>query len=128
MTSILGNTRRADITFNPKGNIDITARASKLLDLHCGDIIDIYIDGVEFYLYIKHRAGTVAGRHEATLYPTSKAVKRCHNMRCHSKRLCMAMLDACNTSSTLRLPVGEPVNLRGTTALPIITRWADKQG
>lgn len=126
MTSILGNTRRADITFHPRGHIDITARVSKLLDLRCGDIIDIYIDGAEFYLYVKHRAGAVAGRHEATLYPTSKAVRRCNNLRCHSKRLCNAMLQACGTQETLRLPVGEPVCLRGTTALPIITRLATK--
>lgn len=124
MTSILGNTRRADITFHPRGNIDITARVSKLLDLHCGDIIDIYIEGGEYYLYLKHRANTVAGRHEATLYPTSRRVKYCHNMRCHSMRLCRAMLDACSTTGILRLPVGDPVDLRGTTALPIITRLA----
>lgn len=124
MTSILGNTRRADITFHPRGNIDITARVSKLLDLHCGDIIDIYIEGGEYYLYLKHRANTVAGRHEATLYPTSRRVKKCHNLRCHSRRLCVAMQEACRSSEILRLPVGEPVNLRGTTAVPIITRWA----
>lgn len=126
MTSILGNTRRADITFHPRGHIDITARVSKLLDLHCGDIIDIYIDGGEYYLFVKHKANTVAGRHEATLYPTSRKVKQCHNLRCHSKRLCQAMLDACNYSGILRLPVGEPVDLRGTTVLPIITRWATR--
>jgi len=126
MTSILGNTRRADITFCPRGNIDITARVTRLLGLQVGDVIDIYIDGNEFYLYVKHRAGTIAGRHEATLYPTSRSVKHCNNMRCHSKRLCQAMQQACNNPGTLRLPVGEPVDLRGTTVLPIITRWATK--
>lgn len=110
-----------------RGNIDITARVTKMLGLQAGDVIDIYIDGNEFYLYVKHRAGTIAGRHEAVLYPTSRKVKQCHNMRCHSKRLCQAMQEACNTSEPLRLPVGDPVNLRGTTAIPIITRLANKQ-
>lgn len=127
MTSILGNTRRADITFHQRGNIDITARVTKLLGLQVGDVIDIYIEGSEFYLYVKHRAGTTAGRHEAMLYPTSRKVKQCHNLRCHSRRLCQALQEACNTTDVLRLPVGEPVNLRGTTALPIITRLATKQ-
>lgn len=126
MTSILGNTRRTDITFHQKGNIDITARVAKLLGLQIGDVIDIYIEGSEFYLYVKHRAGTVAGRHEATLYPTSRRVKKCHNFRCHSVRLCQAMMSACKTQEILRLPVGEPFNLRGTTALPIITRFATR--
>ena len=124
MTSILGNTRRADITFHPRGNIDITARVSKLLDLHCGDIIDIAVEAGEYYLYVKHRAETVAGRHEATLYPTSRKVKRCRNLRCHSRRLCRVMLDVCNATGILRLPVGEITNLRGASALPIITRMS----
>lgn len=126
MTSILGNTRRSDITFHPRGNIDITARVTKLLGLAVGDVVDIYNDGNEFYLYVKHRAGTVAGRHEATLYPTSRKVKRCNNLRCHSRRLCQAMQEACHASGVLKLPVGEPVNLRGTEALPIITRLANR--
>lgn len=127
MTSLLQNTRRPDISFHPKGNIDITARVTKLLDMHDGDIIDIAVESGEFYLYVKHRAGEAAGRHEATLYPTSRKVKKCHNMRCHSKRLCQAMLEACNTTETLRLPVGEPVDLRGQKAIPIITRWASRR-
>lgn len=124
MASLLKNTRRPDITFHPRGNIDITARVTKMLALQPGDIVDINQEGGEFYLYVKHRAGSVPGRHEATLYPTSKRVKYCHNMRCHSMRLCRAMLDACSTTGILRLPVGDPVDLRGTTALPIITRLA----
>lgn len=126
MTSILGNTRRADITFHPRGNIDITARVSKLLGLAVGDVIDICIEAGEFYLYVKHRAESAAGRHEATLYPTSRKVKRCNNLRCHSRRLCKAMQEACNATGILRLPVGELVNLRGTEALPIITRLAKR--
>lgn len=122
MTSILQHTRRPDISFHPRGNIDITARVTMLLGLEDGDVIDIYAEAGEFYLYVKHRAGSVPGRHEATLRPTSRQVKRCHNMRCHSRRLCQAMLDACNASDVLRLPVGDVVDLRGTMAVPIITR------
>ena len=44
MKSILGNTRKADITFHDNGRINISARVSKLLELSHGDVIDI-MDG-----------------------------------------------------------------------------------
>lgn len=118
MTSVLGNTRRADITFHASGQIDITARVSKALALQAGDVIDIVTGNGECYLRVKHRAARLVGRHEAQVYPTSKAVKRCNNMRCHSKRLTAAVLKMCHVDDVARLHTGEMT----AAGLPLITR------
>lgn len=118
MTSVLGNTRRADITFHKSGKIDITARVTKALGLRAGDVIDIVTGNGECYLRVKHRAERLIGRHEAQVWPTSKAVRQCHNMRCHSKRLCAAVLEMCHTDDTARLHTGEMTAM----GLPLITR------
>ena len=57
MQSILGNTRKADITFYASGRIDISARVAKHLQLSRGDVLDIMIDQDEFYLYVVHQTG-----------------------------------------------------------------------
>lgn len=118
MTSVLGNSRRADITFHKSGQIDITARVSKALGLRAGDVLDVVTGGGECYLRVKHRAGHLVGRHEAQVYPTSKAVRRCNNMRCHSKRLTDAVLKMCHADDTVRLHTGEMTQ----AGLPLITR------
>lgn len=46
MKSFFANTRRHDITFNADGRIEISARATRALDLHPGDVIDVAIDEV----------------------------------------------------------------------------------
>ena len=56
MQSILGNTRKADITFYASGRIDISARVAKHLQLSRGDVLDIMIDQDEFYLYVRLRS------------------------------------------------------------------------
>ena len=118
MTSVLGNTRRADITFHKGGQIDITARVAKALALQAGDVIDIVTGNGECYLRVKHRAAHLVGRHEAQVYPTSKAVRRCNNMRCHSKRLTEAVLSMCKVDDVARLHTGEMTAM----GLPLITR------
>ena len=118
MTSVLGNTRRHDIAFHPNGRIDITARVAKAMGLEAGDVIDIVTGNGECYLRIKHRAANVVGRHEAQVYPTSRSVRKCHNLRCHSKRLTDAVLKMCGTKDTARLNTGEATAF----GLPLITR------
>ena len=71
MQSILGNTRKADITFYASGRIDISARVAKHLQLSRGDVLDIMIDQDEFYLYVRLRSPN--GRHEQQF---SKNVKQ----------------------------------------------------
>lgn len=118
MTSILHNTRRHDITFRANGCIDITSRVGKALDLRTGDVVDVAVDGRECYLYVKYRAGVVVGRHEAQVYPTNRAKRRGFSMRCHSKRLCAAVLEMCGVDDVARLMTGEMTE----HGLPLITR------
>ena len=118
MQSILGNTRKTDITFRADGRIDIAARVASLLSLHKGDVIDVLDGGGELYLYVKLHAPTV-GRHEAACFPTHA---RSRHFRAWSKRLCRAMI--CKSGSgkgRVALSVGSPARLPGMqTALPII--------
>lgn len=118
MQSILGNTRRTDITFRPDGRIDISSNVAKTLSLGKGDVLDVLDDGIELYLYVKFRAPTV-GRHEATCFPTHEGSQ---HFRAWSKRLCRAVILA-NGAKTgkIGLAVGEAAQIGGIgTALPII--------
>lgn len=119
MQSILGNTRKADITFHPSGLICIASRVSKLLALSHGDVIDVMDGQGEFYLYVKHRAPTV-GRHEGMVFP---AKEDSNTYRASSVRLCRFILHQCGVDSKACLCVGTPVTLfHYGTALPIITK------
>lgn len=127
MKHLLENTRRHDITFNASGRIEISSRVTRALDLHPGDVIDVAIDevGRECYLYIKHRAEKLSGRHKAQCHVTNSRVKKCNSLRAHSVELCRQVLDMRGFSATqARLPVGDPVEIPGTgKALPIIIRY-----
>lgn len=117
MQSILGNTRKTDITFHADGRIDISARVAKMLSLQRGDVIDVLLDGGELYLYIKLHAPTV-GRHEAACFPTHS---RGRHFRAWSQRLCGYMIAAGGSSlDRVELGVGELVLLNVGAALPII--------
>lgn len=118
MQSILGNTRKTDITFHAGGRIDISARVSGLLSLRRGDVIDILDGGDELFLYVRHRAPTV-GRHEAACFPTHQDSR---HFRAWSDRLCHYMIKAAGRPlPCVRLSVGEPLPLPAVgTALPII--------
>lgn len=119
MQSLLGNTRKIDITFAASGRIDITAHVAKHLQLHRGDVLDVCTDGQEYYLYVKHRA-PAAGHHEATVFPTNRSG---HNFRTWSRRLCNAILKASGTTDCARLCTGEPIQKSGVILLPIITKY-----
>lgn len=123
MKSLLQSTRRPDITFHSSGRIDITARLVRMLGIGRGDVIDVKTDGMEYILYVRHRASDISGAYEAQCYPTNNG--RTHNFRCHSRRLCRALINAVRPSaSELRLPAGDPVETAGIsqTAVPLITR------
>ena len=119
MNTILGRTRRPDVTFYRNGKVDITSRVSRLLDIEAGDVIDIAADGIEYYLYVRHKRADIVGRHEGQVYATYRG--RCRNYRCHSKRLCEAVLRVTN-GNVARLPVGEVEIKDGRKMLPIIIR------
>lgn len=118
MNSLLGNTRRKDISFHSDGRIDLSAHLAQMLRLERGDVIDIMDCNRELYLYIRHRA-PVVGKHEATCFPTKQG---CMNFRAWSKRLCLAMMERSGaTGKRLDLAVGLPETLADIEiAIPII--------
>ncbi|MDY5632524.1 MAG: hypothetical protein SPF56_08565 [Bacteroidaceae bacterium] len=116
MRSILGNTRKADITFHISGRICLSARISKLLSLRQGDVIDIMVAERETYIYAKHR--NAVGRHEGMVY---RSKKMSNHYIASSKKLCSYMLEKCKAENKVKLWCGTPENfeLYGI-ALPII--------
>lgn len=120
--SISANTRKPDLTFYSNGRIDICANAAKALGLVRGDVIDIASDGVEVYLYVKHRASDVVGRHRGVCNPTKIGKRKSNNMRAWNAALCSYILRMHHTD-VVSLPVGEAVEVAGLgLALPIIVR------
>ena len=92
MQSILKSNRRADISFSQSGQINLSAHLVKALDLHPGDAIDVKTDGHEYYLYVRSPASPGV-RYEAQCFPSNKKGK---HFRAYSRRLCKAILAACN--------------------------------
>lgn len=120
MQSILGNTRKTDITFHDSGRIDISAHVSKALAIRQGDVIDILQGDEEIYLYVKYHAPTV-GRHEAACFPTHR---HSWHFRAWSQKLCRYIIRAGGSSlDKVKLGVGTPIELPNIgIALPIIYR------
>lgn len=123
MKSLLGNTRKNDITVYRNGRIDISAHVSLLLGLNKGDVIDLIDTGSEYFLYVKYHAPTV-GRHEAVCFPTNACGR---HFRTYSKRLCNALIKAFDCDNNkMGLVIGEPMALfHIDVALPIINRKND---
>ena len=123
MQSILGNSRKADVTFHASGRICISARVSKLLSLAHGDVIDIIVEqgrgANETYLYVKFRA-PIIGRHEGMIFRSNKNGNHCI---ASSIKLCRYILQQCRGGDKVRLCCGSPVELGiYGTALPIIVK------
>lgn len=122
MESLLGNTRRPDISFFCDGRIDITSRIARCLGLRDGDVVDIIKKEKEVYLYIKWRGSDVVGKHTAQCRAT-KPYTSCTNFRAFSVKLCSAILEICEAKDVARLAAGEKVTLEGIgSAVPLITR------
>lgn len=121
MQSILGNTRKADITFHRSGRISISAHVSKSLSLSPGDVIDIMEDTIETYLYVKHRA-PVIGKHQGMVFRSNK---HGHHHVASSVALCRYIMSKCAAvTDNVCLCCGTPVELKiYGTALPIIIKY-----
>lgn len=120
--SLLGNTRKPDVSFFKNGRIDITSRVARALDLADGDVVDVVRCGSEMYLYVRWRSEDIAGKHTAQCHLT-KSGKDCHNFRAFSVKLCRAILRCCADVSVVRLAAGDKVVIEGIgTAIPLITR------
>ena len=124
MTSILTNTRRPDISVNAAGRIDITARVARSLAMEPGDVIDIAAEGREYYLYVRHKASNLRGRHVGQCFPTSR-IGRGGSYRTWSVQLAAAIRSAAGTGElSLRLPCGEAVVINDKVYVPIIMKCA----
>lgn len=127
--SILGNTRRADISFYSSGKIDITSRIANALGMVDGDVIDIMMWKGEFYLYVSVHASDICGRHEAQCFPSKRGGR---HFRTWCRRLCSAIISECGSTvpdalprkvtSRASLAAGEVVEIHGRKAIAIITR------
>lgn len=123
MKSLLGIARRSDVVFRANGHFDLAARVVRTLGISPGDAVDVLSDGVEYYLYVSHRAGdSSCGRFEARVFP-SKSKSGSLHFRGSSARLCRAMLSACHASGKASFPCGETlVDNSGRHLLSIIVR------
>ncbi len=129
MRSLLGTVRRSDIIFRANGRFDLTARVVRALNISPGDVVDVLIDGCEYYLYVAcHAENASCGRFEAQVFPSKPKANGMH-FRGSSSRLCKFMLTACNAIEKAMLPCGEVItDSQGRLLLPIIVRLnlADK--
>lgn len=119
MKSLVEINKLPDISFYPNGRIDITARLAKMLNLQCGDVIDISREGGEYYLHKRFQDFKPIGRHAACCYATHRYKNTCNNLRVYYKPLTDHIL-ALVGADVARLAVGEPVNVNGILAVPII--------
>ncbi|WP_289712343.1 hypothetical protein [uncultured Muribaculum sp.] len=118
MIKLLGQTRRADITFRRNGQISITARVSRILKIVPGDSINIAYDNGEYLLFATHHANSI-GRYMARCYPSKKSG---NNYCANSIKLCRAMLSVVNTTAEkVAFMVGEEIVRGGIVYIPIIT-------
>lgn len=125
MKSLLGITRRPDITFGKDGRISITSRVAKLLVMEEGDVIDIMQNKGEYLLYVRLKADEVVGRNEGVVHSSHKRKCFSHHFRASSRKLADAMRDAAGWTDDepLRLSVGECDAFETIgLAVPIITR------
>lgn len=123
--SLLGRTRRAEVSFHPDGRIDVSARVSLALSLRRGDVLDVLRAGRELWLVVRFRA-PARGRHEASCRP-SKGEGR--NFRAWSARLCRAVSAECGLGgSAARLAAGDAGEpLPGVPGVPLLTLAASRR-
>lgn len=119
MKSLLNNSRKHDISFHTSGKIDISARVVHKLSLAPGDVIDIAQEDREWYLYVKLRAGSYAGRHEGRVWATTRGKG---TFRTACKALTSAVLSSAGAVGRLRCPCGAEIERDGIKYITIIHR------
>ena len=118
MQTIIPTTRRPDITFHASGEINITTRVARILDLTGQSCINIAKEKGEYLLFAVDY-GSMIGNHTCRCYPVNAGSRY---FRANSVRLCRAILEACGASGRAALMCGEAVTINGKTYLPVITR------
>ena len=108
MRSILGNSRKSDLTFWRDGHIDIRSRVSRELQLKAGDVIDIAIgEGFdhECYLYARKRGTQTTGRHEGLCRAVNGPGSR--YLRANSRQLTQFVLQRLGEKEQAKVTCGE---------------------
>lgn len=118
--------RKSDIRFFRSGRIDITARVSYVLDLHHGDVIDLYFDeeSKELYIYVyltEEQACNFNMRYSNTVKENKKGS---HYYRVQSIELTNFMLRLTNSREAWML-CGKPkmVTIKGLQRMAIPIIW-----
>jgi bifunctional DNA-binding transcriptional regulator/antitoxin component of YhaV-PrlF toxin-antitoxin module len=94
-----------------------------MLGLKKGDVVDIAVDGGEYYLYKKYDSSAVNGRHEGKLCYVNQGIRRNGHLRTFSVTLCKAMLSLTKCEDSVRLPMGSAAEYGQIgLAAPIVTR------
>lgn len=119
--TLMGNTRKHDITFHSNGRIYFSAHIQHLLNLNEGDVIDILSLSNEYYLFVRQRQkDNNGGQHKCRCWKRHK--RGASYLGCSSIKICKIMLQISGEESVARFSVGEPQEiLHNIIGLPIIT-------
>ncbi len=118
MEMILSSTRRPDITFHSSGEIYITARVARILQISGESCINVARHDGE-YLLLAENYTNMIGSHVARCHVVNSG--SCY-FRANSVKLCRAMLQASGASKKAALMCGEAISINSKTYLPIITK------
>lgn len=120
MRNLVEIQRRPDITFHSSGLIDITAGVAKRIGLRRGDVIGVGIEGGEYILYIRAKAG-FHGIYQGRCFRSNKHGQY---MRAHSVQIARAVLSVCGRSGSdaVRLYAGDTVTGDFGTGVCLITK------
>lgn len=111
------NGRKPDIYFRRNGQIDITAKVSRILDIGVGDAINVWHAGGEYYLYVAERNARGSWRGVCR-----EVNNRSHYFRANFNELAKQIIEASGKEEA-HLPVGMPIEMENLgTVLPLITR------
>lgn len=115
--NIGGSNKKPDIYFHSNGQIDITARITKLLEINEGDSINVWSSGNEYYLYVANR--NPIGNEKGVCRKTNKGS---NFLRANFIELARNIISVCGKKEAY-LPIGELVFVNPIgKAVTLITR------
>ncbi|MDE6410040.1 MAG: hypothetical protein K2K81_07345 [Muribaculaceae bacterium] len=118
MEKLIPTSRRPDITFKSSGEICITSRVARILNLTDRSCINIAKERGEYLLFAEHHQSFI-GNHSARCHPVNPGSRY---FRANSVLLCHAILEACGATARVSLMCGEEIHINGKPYLPIITK------
>lgn len=122
MKSVLGFTRKPDITVRQSGSIDLSSNLVRTAGIEMGDALDIVQSKGECMLYVKKKKSDIIGSYEATARKVAN--KKTSHYRVYSIRLARFLFSETGSdANVIRLAMGTAVDMDGFgKCVPIITR------